>query len=156
MKKIILLAILWVFTSAVVPSTLLAQEKKAKDKIEQPEYPGGLKALHKYLTSELRFPEETKHNSSLKEALVAFTIGVDGYPTSVRILRTSGSELLDKEILRVIGNSGYWYPGKKNGKPVRFEMSMPVNCKVLFDHGKYINEDGDGSTVNENVLKEIF
>ena len=156
MKKITLLTLIWVMVFAVVPSTLLAQEKKTKDEIEQPGYPGGLKAFHKYLISELRFPEEAKHNNNLKEALVAFIIGVDGYPTSVRILRTSGSNLLDKEIIRVIGSSGYWYPGKKNGKPIRFDMSMPLNCKVLFDHDKYINEEEDGSTVNNNVLKEIF
>ena len=149
------LFILLMLALCFAPIYAVAQNKKTKDKIEQPQYPGGLKALHKYIASEVRYPEEARRNRELGEVLVGFTVGIDGHLTGVRVLR-SVSKSLNEEAVRVISKSGYWYPGKKNGKPVRFEMSIPINFKVLFEHTKFINDEGDGSTVAEDVLKEIF
>ena len=139
----------------LIPAEAISQKQNKKDKIEQPEYPGGLSALHKFIQSEIRYPDEARRNNEMGEVLVGFTVGIDGHLTGVRVLR-SVSKSLNEEAVRVVSKTGYWYPGKKNGKPVRFEMSIPIHFKVFFEHDKFVNEEGDGSTVTEDVLKEIF
>lgn len=154
MKKIFILFAAFVLFS-MLPACEAFAQKKTKDKIEQPEYPGGLKALHKFIASEVRYPAEARLNNEIGEVLIGFTVGIDGHLTGIRVLK-SVSESLDKEAMRVINKTGYWYPGKKNGKPVRFEMSIPINFKVLFEHHKFV-DDGDGNSgVSENVLKDIM
>ena len=122
------------------PYGISAQVKNTKDKIEQPEYPGGLNALYKFISSEVVYPSDAREKEETGEVLVGFTVGIDGHLTGIRVLK-SVSESLDKEAIRVIEKTGYWYPGKKNGKPVRFEMSIPINFKMFMNSGKYINED---------------
>ena len=149
MKMSTFTLILLTFRLSFTHNTASAQVKKSKDKIEQPQYPGGIKALHKFIASEIRYPAEARRDNILGEVIVGFTVGVDGHLTGIRVLK-SVSEALDKEAVRVISKTGYWYPGKKNGKPVRFEMSIPINFKVLIDLDKYVNEDEDGINVRES------
>lgn len=143
MKHIQLSAFLLLAIFFITPIEAMSQKKDKKDKIEQPEYPGGLKALHEYIISELQYPEEAMLNHEVGEVLVAFTVGADGHLSGVRVLR-SVSESLDKEAMRVISKSGYWYPGKKNGEPVRFDMSIPINFRVLLEHNRFVNDNGAG------------
>lgn len=154
MKKIFILFAAFVLFSMLPGSEVFAQ-KKTKDKIEQPEYPGGLKALHKFIASEVRYPSEARLNNEIGEVLVGFTVGIDGHITGVRVLK-SVSESLDKEAMRVISKTGYWYPGKKNGKPVRFEMSIPINFKVLFEHRRTVDGDDDNYSVGDDALKDVM
>lgn len=154
MKKIFILFAAFVLFSMLPGSEVFAQ-KKTKDKIEQPEYPGGLKALHKFIASEVRYPSEARLNNEIGEVLVGFTVGIDGHITGVRVLK-SVSESLDKEAMRVISKTGYWYPGKKNGKPVRFEMSIPINFKVLFEHRRTVDSDDDNYSVGDDALKDVM
>jgi hypothetical protein len=53
--------------------------------------------------------------------------------------------------MRVISKMPSWVPGKKNGRPVRAEMTIPINFKLLFGN-KYVNESDD----YENVRDEKF
>jgi TonB family protein len=154
MKKIFILFAAFVLFSMLPGSEVFAQ-KKTKDKIEQPEYPGGLKALHKFIASEVRYPSEARLNNEIGEVLIGFTVGIDGHITGVRVLK-SVSESLDKEAMRVISKTGYWYPGKKNGKPVRFEMSIPINFKVLFEHRRTVDSDDDNYSVGDDALKDVM
>lgn len=154
MKKIFILFAAFVLFS-MLPACEAFAQKKTKDKIEQPEYPGGLKALHKFIASEVRYPSEARLNNEIGEVLVGFTVGIDGHITGVRVLK-SVSESLDKEAMRVISKTGYWYPGKKNGKPVRFEMSIPINFKVLFEHRRTVDSDDDNYSVGDDALKDVM
>ena len=50
----------------------------------------------------------------------------------------------------------YWYPGKRNGRPVRAEMSIPINFKLYRASGKYVDDGEDDSRANENVVEEML
>ena len=138
MKYIIPFIFLVVF-SVIPVSESYAQ--KSKDKIEMPQFPGGEAELHKYIISELQYPLEARINKESGEVLVAFSVGMDGYISGVRVVR-SVSESLDAEALRVVSKMPVWIPGKKNGRTVRAEMSIPIKFSVNYEN-KFVDDDND-------------
>lgn len=123
--------------------------QKSKDKIVFPQYPGGESELHKFILSELQYPYEARVNKETGEVLVAFSVGMDGYITGVRVVR-SVSESLDAEAVRVVKKMGPWIPGKKNGRPVRADMTIPINFKVVYEADKYVAEDDNFNRSRNN------
>lgn len=139
MKNVMRLLILMLFATMSF-SESFAQSNK--EKIVMPEYPGGESELHKYIISELQYPYEALVNKESGEVLIAFSVGMDGYISGVRVVR-SVSESLDAEAVRVVSKMPPWIPGKKNGRPVRAEMTIPINLKIKHEN-KYVN-DSEGS-----------
>ena len=138
MKYIIPFIFLVVF-SIIPVSESYAQ--KSKDKIEMPQFPGGEAELHKYIISELQYPLEARINKESGEVLVVFSVGMDGYISGVRVVR-SVSESLDAEAVRVVSKMPVWIPGKKNGRTVRAEMSIPIKFSVNYEN-KFVDDDND-------------
>ena len=110
-----------------------------------PEYPGGQAALRKFLMSELRYPAEARAANEVGEVLVGFTVGMDGSISGVRVLKPV-SPALNAEAVRVVQMMKYWRPGTRNGKPVRAEMTIPINFKTVIDNNKYLNDDGSSKS----------
>ena len=125
--------------------------QKGKDKIVMPQFPGGEAELHKFIMSELDYPLEARVNKESGEVLVAFSVGMDGYISGVRVVR-SVSESLDAEAVRVVSKMRPWIPGKKNGRPVRAEMTIPINFKVIFEN-KYVNDSEDSQNAKKSKFK---
>ena len=146
MKRIFPLLMLFAFLSLPFCEVY---SQKSKDKIVFPQYPGGESELHKFILSELQYPYEARVNKETGEVLVAFSVGMDGYITGVRVVR-SVSESLDAEAVRVVKKMGPWIPGKKNGRPVRADMTIPINFKVVYEADKYVAEED-----NFNQLRKI-
>ncbi|MBQ2126997.1 MAG: energy transducer TonB [Bacteroidaceae bacterium] len=150
MKMRHIIALIFLLTFSIMPlSSSFAQ--KSKDKIEMPQFPGGLAELHKFITSELQYPAQARINKEIGEVLVAFSIGMDGYISGVRVVR-SVSESLDAEAVRVVSKMPPWIPGKKNGRPVRAEMTIPINFKVVYVD-KFVDEDADAEKSENGKFK---
>lgn len=148
MKHII--PFLLLFVLAIVPvSNSFAQDKK--DDIVMPQFPGGEAELHKYIISELEYPLDARLNNEKGEVLVAFSVGMDGYITGVRVVR-SVSKSLDAEAVRVVSKMPPWIPGKKNGRPVRAEMSIPINFKVIYEN-KFTDENARGKKTKKTKFR---
>lgn len=148
MRNLIIFILLSAFCSMSI-SDLFAQ--KSKDKIVMPQYPGGEAELRKFIAAELDYPLEARVNKESGEVLVAFSIGMDGYISGVRVVR-SVSESLDAEAVRVVSKMPPWIPGKKNGRPVRAEMTIPINFKVSYEN-KYVNDRKDADKMKERRFK---
>ena len=145
MKKI--LSLIFVLIFLAVPSSELSaqkrkQKKTEKNEIVMPSYPGGEKALLKFIMEETRYPSEARVKKEVGEVLVAFSIGMDGYISGVRVLR-SVSPSLDAEAVRVVKKMKPWFPGKRNGVPVRAERTIPINFKIIYEHDKYVADDDE-------------
>ena len=151
MKRLLPYLVLLILSIAPFHSSFAQKnnKKKTKDEIVMPQFPGGVSELHKYIASELEYPMQARLNRESGEVLVAFSVGMDGYITGVRVVR-SVSKALDEEAVRVVSKMPPWIPGKKNGRPVRAEMSIPINFKVEFQN-KYVGEE-EGS--GDIMLKE--
>ena len=54
-------------------------------------------------------------------------VAKNGKIEDVRVVRSGGHPLLDKEAVRVLRSMPKWIPGKKRGEPVRVKYTVPVN-----------------------------
>lgn len=96
---------------------------------QQAEYPGGIQALMKWLSANIRYPESAQENNIEGRVVVKFVVERDGSITQPIIVKGVNKDL-DNEALRVVGNMPKWTPGKSNGEPVRCYYTIPVNFRL--------------------------
>jgi len=98
------------------------------------EYPGGEKALFKFLRENLVYPPEAKEKGIEGRVDIGFVVGKDGSITEVKVIKSSGNSLLDKEAVRVVKTMPKWKPGTgfSSGveKPVAIRFQLPIEFKL--------------------------
>ena len=87
-----------------------------------PEFPGGQKALKKYLVENIKIP--TYHNS-MQRVVVRFTIDTDGNTTNIKIEEKAPAEYM-VEAYRVVDEMPKWKPGKRFGEEVNVSYGLPL------------------------------
>ena len=92
---------------------------------DDPEFPGGMKALYKFLQDNVQYPRLALENSIEGKVYVTFVVEEDGSITNPRLLRDIGGGC-GREAIRVVKMMPKWKPGKKSGKPVRVQFNLPV------------------------------
>ena len=95
----------------------------------QPEFPGGIEALYKYLAENINYPEQAKAEGVQGRVFVRFVIEADGSITNAQVLRGIGGGC-DEEALRVVNAMPKWKPGMQDGKPVRVQYNLPIIFKL--------------------------
>lgn len=90
-----------------------------------PEFPGGKKALYKFLADNIKYPEKAKKDGIQGRVFVNFIVESNGDVSNVNIIRGVSSEL-DKEALRVVKMMPKWKPGVQRGKNVRVSFNLPI------------------------------
>ena len=83
-----------------------------------------------WVFGQIKYPEEAYKNDIQGRVILQFTIAKDGKVKNVKVLRSSGSQLLDDEAVRVVSMSPQWEPGKHNGKKVDVVFTFPVVFKL--------------------------
>ncbi len=111
------------------------QQPQEKDSIyivveNMPEFPGGRKALFKYLSDNIKYPESAKKKGIHGRVFINFTVEKDGSISDVKILRGIGGGC-DEEAIRVVKAMPKWKPGEQDGKVVRVDFNLPV--KFVLD-----------------------
>ena len=105
----------------------VAEEETIYQVVEQqPEFPGGMQALMKYLRDNIQYPRISRENNSQGKSYVNFVVNTDGSIQDVEIMKSSGDVYLDKEAVRVVKTMPKWNPGKQAGKAVRVRFTLPV------------------------------
>lgn len=120
-----------VITDAVPPTVI---EESDEDEIFQivesmPEFPGGMDALLKYLSNNIKYPPSAQENNIQGRVIVEFVVNRDGSIVDPRVMRALDPSC-DKEALRVIKGMPKWTPGKQRGKPVRVKYTVPVMFRL--------------------------
>ncbi len=93
---------------------------------EDPEFPGGLDALSKFIADNIKYPQLAKENNITGRVFVSFVVEKDGRVGQVKILRDIGGGC-GNEAVRVVKMMPKWKPGKQRGKAVRTQFNLPVN-----------------------------
>lgn len=88
-------------------------------------FPGGLKALSKFVKENLRYPDEAKENQVSGVVFVSFIVAADGTITDVTVAKGIGSGC-DEEAVRVVKSMPKWKPGRQSGKNLPVRMSLPI------------------------------
>ena len=96
---------------------------------QEPEFPGGTKALMEFISKNLRYPAFAAENGIQGRVTLSFVVEKDGSVTDIQEMR-SPSEDLTKEAKRVVQSMPKWKPGKQRGKPVRVKYMLPVTFRL--------------------------
>lgn len=97
----------------------------------QAEFPGGFPAMAKFISKNIRYPQEAIELGIEGKAYLRFVVGKDGTIEDVRVTRgIEQSIAMDKEAIRVVKSMPKWKPGEINGKAVRSYFDLPVSFKL--------------------------
>ena len=94
-----------------------------------PEFPGGMEALYKYLAQNIKYPQLARDNNITGKVYVTFVVERDGSIANPRVLRDIGGGC-GAEAIRVVKSMPKWTPGKQRGKAVRVQFNLPVNFQL--------------------------
>jgi protein TonB len=92
---------------------------------QQPEYPGGEKAMYGFLSKNINYPAAATRANISGRVTVQFVVEKDGSIGTVKVLKGIGFGC-DEEAVRVIKSMPKWSPGKQNGRAVRVYYTIPV------------------------------
>lgn len=95
----------------------------------QPEFPGGLEEMHKFLSDNIQYPQESFDNAIQGKVFVRFTIDSTGDIKNTQIVK-SVHPLIDQEAKRVIEMMPCWTPGTQRGKKVNTQYTLPITFSL--------------------------
>lgn len=96
---------------------------------QMPEFPGGQKAMMKWLMENIKYPEAAAKAGKKGRVIVKFVVDKQGNVTKPVVVR-GVDESLDAEALRVVKAMPKWTPGRHNGKVVSVEYTLPVSFRI--------------------------
>lgn len=96
----------------------------------QPSFPGGVSALYRFLSENLKYPRISRDNNSQGITIVRFIVEKDGSITNAEVLKSSGDIYLDKEAMRVVSTMPKWSPGMQGDRPVSVWFNLPINFRL--------------------------
>lgn len=99
------------------------------------EYPGGQKALNKYVMDHGKYPISLKINHIQGTVNLDFSVLTDGTLSDFKVTR-SPDLALSEEAVRVIKSTPKWMPACNFGRPVQVAKSTPV----IFGYNRSIDE----------------
>lgn len=90
---------------------------------------GGEAAWNKFLSRNLRYPDQAQDAHVSGRVLLSFVIEKDGHLSNIVVERAAGYGF-DEEALRVLELAKAWKPGMQNGQPVRVKYLIPINFQL--------------------------
>lgn len=96
----------------------MKKEKREKDFLHKPVYPGGMKAMREFLKQHLRYPKQAKQEGLEGTVSLKYTINHLGKVVEVKIVSGLGAGC-DEEAVRLV-------------KMLKFEVPKNRKMKVLF------------------------
>jgi protein TonB len=95
----------------------------------RPGFPGGDEARLYFLRKNVRYPEVALRALIQGVVMVVFVVEADGSLSGINVQKPIGGGC-DEEAIRVTSAMPRWNPGKRNGKPVRVLVRMPVVFRI--------------------------
>lgn len=96
---------------------------------KNPEFPGGMEELYKYLGNEVSYPAAQKEMGIQGGVICQFVVNTDGSIVDVVVVKGVDPEL-DKEAIRVIKKMPKWIPGEQSKKKVRVKFTLRILFKI--------------------------
>ncbi len=96
---------------------------------EEPQFPGGPKALEKYLAETIQYPPQAKDSQIEGTVYVSFVITETGDIVESRVVKGIGGEC-DEEALRAVNNMPAWMPASQGGVFVKRQYTLPVRFNL--------------------------
>ena len=118
-----------------------------------PQFNGGdIGEFRRWVQMNVKYPAEALGKNIYGKVLGTFVIEKDGSLGNAEIFKSPDKSLAD-EVLRVIGKSPKWTPGKQRGEAVRVKFGMPVDFAVQTSEGILHDKD---TAQREGDMEEIL
>jgi len=101
----------------------------------KPEFPGGNKALMKWLNDNINYPIVAQENGIQGKVFVNFIVRSDGRIDGVKVTE-SAHPILDNEAMRLVKSMPRWKPGARGGNRVHSYFILPVTFILKEDDKK--------------------
>lgn len=109
---------------------VVEEEEKPLTFVEQqPEFPGGLEAMQKFLGENIKYPSIASEMGISGKVTVQFVVDKHGKIGNIKVLRGIGGGC-DEEAVRVVKAMPAWRPGRQNGKEVSVFFVLPVSFQL--------------------------
>lgn len=106
------------------------EDNKPLESAEQaPSFPGGMEALNKFLSENIKYPITAQENGIQGRVIVKFVVSKTGDISNIQIFRGVDTSL-DREAVRVVQAMPKWIPGKQKGKAVDVYFTLPVEFRL--------------------------
>jgi TonB family protein len=90
-----------------------------------PAFPGGTKALQKFITKHLHYPAGAQRRQLTGTVFIGFEVGTDGKVSNITVLKGLGGGCWE-EAVRVVSLLPAWTPARQRGKGVSVRFSAPI------------------------------
>ena len=116
--------------------TCIISQSEGKDKPmlgpvdKLPEFPGGMQAMMTFLRKEIKYPQQCAQQGIEGRSHVTFVVNKKGKLTKIKVMKSAGHKLLDKEAIHAVKAMPKWIPGEHEGKTVSVRMTLPVSFKL--------------------------
>lgn len=154
MMSRILYFVAMLFLTCLPAHSINTWQEQQSDSIVSPEYPGGDKALSKFLKKNLQYPELMRQLEAQGECYIEFVVNETGELLSLKakdcrvthinpgsVAKYSDEELknIKKECAKLMAKEGFrlvrkmrkWQPGSVNGKPVSVKFTLPIHFGLM-------------------------
>ncbi len=95
-----------------------------------PSYPGGEKALRKFIETTIHYPENDIDDNIQGTVKVYFAVDEQGKVYTPTIISQKLGYGLEEEALRVIRQMPTWVPGQIKGKNVKTHFTLPITYRI--------------------------
>jgi protein TonB len=113
-----------------VPGEKVKEEESPFIIVEKmPAFPGGEKAMLRYIQSNVNHPEEAKKKGIEGTVVARFVVSKDGRIRDIEILKNPGGGC-GEEVVRLLKNMPRWEPGKQRGRKVTVYYKLPVKFEL--------------------------
>ena len=113
------------YTGDIADLTNVELPETSKKINSQPEFPGGVKELSKYLSKSIKYPRNSRTSSSRGKVIVCFKVEKNGKISEVKIVK-GANKVLNKEAKRVVANMPNWKPAFENGNAISTVLRIPI------------------------------
>ena len=99
----------------------------------QPEFPGGTRAMMTFLADNIRYPVKAQEKGTQGRVVCDFQVMKDGSISNVNVLHGVDPSL-DAEAMRIIKLMPKWKPGTQQGQAVNVRAVLPVVFRLQGDN----------------------
>ena len=96
---------------------------------EMPEFPGGELAIHKFIQSNLVYPDSARLKGIEGRVVVGFVVNADGTLSGFEVKKGVCPDI-DTEALRIVKLMPPFRPGKQRGVAVPVQFVLPILFKL--------------------------
>ncbi|WP_373513319.1 energy transducer TonB [Persicitalea sp.] len=97
--------------------------------VENLEFPGGTKALAKYIADNLKYPKTASEAKAQGKVFVTFVVTATGKLEDIRVLKGLGYGT-EAEALRLVRAMPPWNPGQLDGKAISVKYNLPITFEL--------------------------